>query len=152
MTLLSTGIDRYQAHQTFAHTDTSKARETTATQPDASQQAELEDQVSFSDRIAVIEWLADQSPELSTEHPLQPANLRQLTDNLLRYQLIGLPEAGKLLGLAQPDQDIEQLPLPTALQQREAASSSHSEKQQYQHLHRLVETLTAAQLHQEAVN
>lgn len=152
MTLLSSGIDRYQAHQTFGHAETSKAREAAALPPEESQQADLEDTVSFSDRIAVIEWLADQSPSLSTEQSLQPANLRQLTDNLLRYQLIGLPEAGKLLGLAQAEQDTERLPLPSALQQREAASGSLSERQQYQHLHRLVETLSAAQLHQEAVN
>lgn len=152
MTLISSGIERYQAHQTLHQTDTSKTRETAAAAPDTTAQNDLEDIVSFSDRIAVIEWLAEQSPTLSTEQSLQPANLRRLTDNLLRYQLIGLPEAGKLLSLAQPNQEMEQIPLPSVLQQREAASSSHSERQQYQHLHRLVETLSAAQLHQETVN
>lgn len=152
MTLLSSGIDRYQAHQTFGHAESSKTKESAELPPEASQQADLEDRVSFSDRIAVIEWLADQSPTLSTDQSLQPAKIRQLTDNLLRYQLIGLPEAGKLLGMAHSDQSTDSLPLPSALQQKEAASSSLSEKQQYQHLHRLVATLSAAQLHQEAVN
>lgn len=151
MTLLSSGIDRYQAHQTFSHAETAKTREASSLPPVTPDNADSDDQVFFSERIAVIEWLAEQSPALSNEQSLQPANLRQLTDNLLRYQLIGLPEAGKLLGLAQPDEGAEPLPLPSALQQREAASISHSEKQQYQHLHRLVETLSAAQLHQEAV-
>ncbi|MHA7881434.1 MAG: hypothetical protein ACX931_16710 [Saccharospirillum sp.] len=145
MTLLSNGIDRYQAHQSLAHTDTRKTSPAAQPPGDGPSGQDREDVVTFSDRIALIEWLADQSPALSNDQSAQPAIIRQLTDNLLRYQLIGLPEAGKLLSLGHEEREQPLPPLPQALQQRALTSKSLTDKQQYQQLHRLVATLNAAQ-------
>ncbi|WP_108125975.1 hypothetical protein [Saccharospirillum mangrovi] len=142
------GLERYQSHQQLSHLDTPpKAAEAGKTADSAATDSLQDDSVSLSDGIIILEWIADNSPNLSAASGNEAANLGRLSDRLLRYDLISVPEAGRLMSLAKPleDNPVEPAGLPERIQHRVEHSDTRSERQQWQKLGRLVSTLSAAQ-------
>lgn len=142
------GLERYQAHQQLSHLDTPpKAAEAGKTAENNNNDNLQDDSVSLSDGIIVLEWIAYNSPNLTVASGNEAANLGRLSDRLLRYDLISVPEAGRLMSLAQPTEDspVEPAGLTDRILHRAEHSDTRSERQQWQKLGRLVSTLSAAQ-------
>lgn len=147
MTINLNGLERYQSHQQGG----SEAARKTAETPQAGHVTEIseldDDAVSLSDVAVIVEWIAQQSPNLSAPQAAEPANLGRLSDHLLRYNLISLPEAGRLMSLVASEEAVtaKNEALNGRIQWHAGESESWQEKQQWQKLDRLVSTLTAAQ-------
>lgn len=148
MSLGLQGLERYQAHQQLSHLDTpNKASEAGKVAEKSATEELADDDVSLSDGIIILEWIADNSPNLAATSGNEAANLGRLSDRLLRYDLISVPEAGRLMSLAAPldDQADDAALLTDRILQRVEGSETRSERQQWQKLGRLVSTLSAAQ-------
>lgn len=148
MSLSLHGLERYQAHQQLSHLDTpDKAAEAGKTAANSSNEGLADDEVSLSDGVIILEWIAGNSPNLAVTSGNEAANLSRLSERLLRYDLISLPEAGRLMSLATPSDEGPQQPtmLTDQITNRVEHSETRSERQQWQKLGRLVSTLSAAQ-------
>jgi len=148
MSLSLQGLERYQAHQQLSHLDTpNKAVEAGKAAENAASNELADDDVSLSDGIIIMEWIAGNSPNLSVTSGNEAANLSRLSERLLRYDLISMPEAGRLMSLATPTEDESAQPavLTDQILHRVENSETRSERQQWQKLGRLVSTLSAAQ-------
>jgi len=148
MSLSLHGLERYQAHQQLSHLDTpNKAAEAGKTAANTSNEELADDDVSLSDGIIIMEWIAGNSPNLSVSNGNEAANLSRLSERLLRYDLISVPEAGRLMSLATPADEATAQPavLTEQILHRVEHSETRSERQQWQKLGRLVSTLSAAQ-------
>ncbi|MDB2449071.1 hypothetical protein N9W78_02150, partial [bacterium] len=101
MSLSLNGLERYQSHQQLSHLDTPiQAAETGKVADPDPKGAWEDDEVSLSDGIVILEWIAENSPDLSATRGNEAANLSRLSERLLRYDLISVPEAGRLMSLA----------------------------------------------------
>ncbi|PTY38938.1 hypothetical protein BGP77_09280 [Saccharospirillum sp. MSK14-1] len=148
MSLSLQGLERYQTHQQLSHLDTpNKAAEAGKAAENASGDELADDDVSLSEGIVIMEWIASNSPNLSVASGNEAANLSRLSERLLRYDLISVPEAGRLMSLATPAQEQTQQPevLNEQILHKVEHSETRSERQQWQKLGRLVSTLSAAQ-------
>lgn len=148
MTINLSGLERYQSHQQAGHSEPTRNAPETLKTGQAAEVSELDDDaVSLSDVAAIVEWIARQSPNLSAPQAAEPANLGRLSDHLLRYNLISLPEAGRLMSLVGGEEAVtaKNEALNGRIQWHAGESESWQEKQQWQKLDRLVSTLTAAQ-------
>lgn len=150
MSLSLQGLERYQTHQQLSHLDTpTKAAEAAKSGETGQAEGLEEDAVSLSDGILILEWIAGKSPNLAASDGKDAANLGRLSDRLLRYDLISVPEAGRLMSLAQPEAESAAAEtdqrLTDRILERLAHSESRQERLQWQKLGRLVSTLSAAQ-------
>lgn len=148
MTINLNGLERYQSHQQAGHSEPIRNTAETPITGQATEITELDDDaVSLSDVAVIVEWIAQQSPSLSAPQAAEPANLGRLSDHLLRYNLISLPEAGRLMSLVASEEAVtaKNEALNGRIQRHAGESGSWQEKQQWQKLDRLVSTLTAAQ-------
>lgn len=145
MSINLSGLERYQSHQQMGHADTARQTEAARnTQTDATAGLN-DDAVSLSDGVLIVEWIAGQIPDLSATEATQPANLGRLSDHLLRYNMVSLPEAGRLMSLAGIEDEQHSTALNGRLRSLAVDSPNWQEKQQWQKLDRLVSNLAAAQ-------
>lgn len=146
MSLNLSGLERYQSHQHMGHTETAQQAAAPGTAKTAAPVELNDDAVSLSDAASIVEWIAGQVPDLSDVQATQPANLGRLSDHLLRYDMVSLPEAGRLMSLAAHDQDgRNDTALNGRIRSQAGDSASWQEKQQWLKLDRLVSNLAAAQ-------
>lgn len=140
------GLEHYQSHQQLGRTDRSQQTpEATGAGQDSLSEALADDDVSLSDASVVIEWIAGQAPDLSATEATAPANLGRLSDHLLRYDLISLPESGRLMSLAAGTETTTGDALSERIQNQAGQSETWLERQQWHKLGRLVSNLGAAQ-------
>jgi len=147
MSIQLSGLERYQSHQQLGHTDASHHSGKTAPTASKDTPADLpEDDVSLSDAVALMEWIAHQAPDLEAPTANAPASLGRLSDQLLRFDMITLPEAGRLMSLAEGyDENSADTPLFTRIGEQLEQSEHYQQKQEWQKLGRLVSNLAAAQ-------
>lgn len=141
------GLEHYQSHQQLGRTDRSEqAPKATEAGQDSLSEALADDAVSLSNAALVIEWIAGQSPDLSATEATAPANLGRLSDHLLRYDLISLPESGRLMSLAGAGTETTGDALSERIRNQAGHSETWLERQQWHKLDRLVSNLGAAQV------
>ncbi|GGX69676.1 hypothetical protein [Saccharospirillum salsuginis] len=148
MSIQLSGLERYQSHQQLGHTDAPQHSEKAASAGARDTTADLpEDDVSLSDAVALMEWIAHQAPDLEAPTASAPASLGRLSDQLLRFDMITLPEAGRLMSLAEGyDETSTDTPLFTRIGEQLEQSEHFQQKQEWQKLGRLVSNLAAAQM------
>lgn len=147
MTINLQGVERYQSHQQLGQSENARTGEAQKAGSAADTARVAEDAVSLSDEVAIVEWIARQSPDLADRQAAVPANLGRLSDHLLRYNLVSLPEAGRLMSLAGSENDevASTEPLNGRIRFHAGTSETWLEKQQWQKLDRVVSNLSAAQ-------
>lgn len=148
MSIQLSGLERYQSHQQLGHSpEAPQHSEKAAATGNGDSTPNLpDDAVSLSDAVAVMEWIAHQAPDLGAPSANAPASLGRLSDQLLRFDLITLPEAGRLMSLAEGyDEHNGARSLFTRIGEQLEQSEGFQQKQEWQRLERLVSNLTAAQ-------
>ncbi len=147
MSIQLAGLERYQAHQQLGQTEHSQHSEKAATAGTKHPLPDLaEDDVSLSDALVVMEWIAERTPDLQAPSANAPASLGRLSDQLLRFDLITLPEAGRLMSLAEGySEETANTPLFNRIDESLEHSDSYQQKREWQKLGRLVSNLSAAQ-------
>ena len=148
MSIQLSGLERYQSHQQLGQPDAPQHSEKTASTAAKDTTADLpEDNVSLSDTVALMEWIAHQAPDLEAPTANAPASLGRLSDQLLRFDMITLPEAGRLMSLAEGyHENSVDSPLFQRIGEHLEQSEHYQHRQEWQKLGRLVSTLAAAQM------
>jgi hypothetical protein len=143
MSLSISGLEHYQAHQQFHQTADAASSLVGSTQAaKGNTPAPEDDSVFVSDRVAVLEWVAAQAPDVTSAQAAEPANLGRLTGHLLQYNLINMQDAGRLMRLSGPDSD---QPLLERIRTNSTASGHYQDMQSWQKLSRIVSNVHAAQ-------
>jgi len=142
MSLTLSGLEHYQAHQQLHHSEPEKTSAAPRASASEVKPNREEDRVSVSDAVAILEWVAAQAPDITSTQAAEPANLGRLTDHLLRYNLISIQDAGRLMQLSDsPGKD----PLLARIETVSARSDHYSDTQSWQKLNRIVNNVHAAQ-------
>lgn len=146
MNLQLSGLERYQSHQRMGQLDTTHRSQQTGRNDHEGTTELNDDAVSISDDATVMEWIAHQAPSLSEPSANSAASLGRLSDQLLRFDLITVPEAGQLMSLAENNsENPEDSPLFSRIGQQLENSEGYQQTQQWKKLGRLVSNLAAAQ-------